>query len=72
MPAERKDRIAFVSPDQRQRQRDIKSAAREVDAEVADLIRLATRKAANQRDENRYAGGGGQEVLHAKPSIFVR
>jgi hypothetical protein len=49
---------------QRNWQQDVEHAARGVDPEVADGGALTAREAADQRDQDRHADRGGDEVLH--------
>ena len=50
--------------DQGNRQQDVQRDAREVHPGVADARRRMAREAADQRDGDGDAGGGGKEVLH--------
>jgi len=50
----------------RHRQQQPTEAAREVDPEVADRALPAPREAAHERDGDRDADGGGDEVLHGE------
>ena len=49
------------------RQQDVQHAAGQIDPEVADGARRTPREAADQRDGERDAGGGGDEVVHRQP-----
>ena len=52
--------------DERQRQEDIERGAGEIDPEVTDGLRRSPCEGADQRDCQRNAGGGGNEVLRGE------
>ena len=53
--------------DDADRQQDVERAAGEIDPEVADALGRAPGEAADQRDRQRDAGRGRDEVVHGEP-----